>query len=548
MDTPLSPCSYRLPQHECAATRTSRARRLAATRHAHRWIREPELPPHPEQVDARHQLSEPSQRYIRWQLRRAALNRVLGLAAGRAQPWSLAAFERLGPLIEVPTQTRRRWREDRLLAWSLVAGVNPMQLELCEELPTDLGVRDEHLRGLLPAGLELGALIARQRIFLADFSAVAGLECLPGRYLAAPRLLLWRDDEGQLQPLAITLRPAASRGRRRPPPVFTPLDGEWDWLGARAYLQNASNHTHQAIHHLMETHLIAEVACIGMHRNLAPEHPLYALLEPHLRECVGINEEARGLLLGAGGLVDRSMSAGGRGLVTLIRRAWPSWRWRARTLEADLAGRGLASREVLPEFPYREDARAVHGALRRYVAGFVGEVYREDAEVAQDPELQAWLRELGDPDGGTIGGLPQLRDIEALVDFLAELLFKLTAQHGAMQHGQKQAYGFAPFCPAGLYAPAPEGHGASAASFLDMLPDRAHALSQLASAHILARPVERPLINFGEHETRGPLARARAGLRGELRSVSALIRARNVQRWLPYEALDPAHLSTCVDI
>lgn len=536
-----------LPQHDCPTTREARARRVAMRRHDNRWIREPGLPPHPERIEARHKMSDSSHRYLRRQLRLAALNRALGLAAGRRRGWSLADFEELGTLIRVPPLARRRWRDDRSLAWSLVAGVNPMQLALCEELPADLGVRDEHVHPLLPGDLDLAAVARRRRLFLADFSAVAKIESLPGRYLAAPRLLLVLDDAGELRPLAITLRPDHDP-RRRPVTVFTPLDGEWDWLGARAWLQSANNHTHQAVHHLMETHLIAEVACLSMHRNLAPEHPLFTLLEPHLRECVGINDEARGLLLGAGGLVDRSMSGGGRGLVELIRQAWPRWRWSARTLEADLAGRGLASAQVLPLFPYRDDARSIHGAMRRYVSSYVRAHYRGDPDVGEDHELQAWLDDLGDPDGGTVGGLPSLSGIEALIDFVTELLFKVSAQHGAMQFGQKQAYGFAPFCPAGLYAPPRESHGASETDFLDMLPDRGHALSQLASAHILTRPVSRPLSQGVVAKATSVHARCVAMFMTDLKIAGATIRARNRERWLDYEALDPDNIPTCVDI
>ena len=477
---------HSLPQHDCVAERARRSAMIAERRHVHRWVRETSLPPHPEQPAAELALSKQAQRYIRRELGRASLNRALSLAAQRRRPWSLSSFAGLGPLIRPPAQTRRHWRDDRYLAWSLVAGVNPMQLALCECLPDDLRIPSAQVAPLLPAGLSFDQAMARGRVFLADFSAVEGLACLPGRYLAAPRLVLVLGDGGELRPVAITLRP--QRDPKRPATVFTPLDSEWDWLGARAWVQNAANHTHQAIYHLMETHLIAEVASVSMRRNLAPVHPLYALLEPHMRECVGINEEARTLLLGRGGLVDRSMSAGGRGLVELIRRAWPTWRWSARTLEADLEGRGLASSATLPEYPYRDDARLVHAALRRYVTTYVEACYAEDREVVEDGELQAWLGELGDPEGGTVAGLPTLTTREDLSAFVSELMFKLTAQHGAMQHGQAQ-----PYCPAGLYAPPPEAHGASEAGFVAMLPGPGEALSQLAAAHILARPVHEPL-------------------------------------------------------
>ncbi len=538
-----------IPQRASGTERAARERSLLEARHRLRLVREPRLPPR--LIDAQEAapellLSPGSERYLKGRLRRAALNRVLSLGASRVRsttPRRLSRYEELGPLISVPEEARGSWRDDRYFAWSFIAGVNPMSLRACEEVPAGFELGDGRVSALLPGGMTLEEALRSGRVFLVDLSEVGGLSCLRGRYLTAARALFVIDDAQVLRPLAIAL------GSERSCLTVTPLDGPWDWMSARGWLNSANNHVHQAVHHLLGTHFVGEVLSVTMRRNLAPEHPLYQLLEPHLRECVGINERARGLLLGAGGLVDRSMSAGGAGLIALIEGSWPGWRWSDHTLGADLERRGVASSASVQVFPYRDDARSVHGEMRAFVDEVVRGSYLADQEVAQDPEVQAWRAELIDPDCGMVSGVPTIRTLAELVDFATEVMFKVTAQHNAMQHGQHEAYGFAPATPAGLYTPPMTGLGeASESSFFEMLPPHGPALSQLGAAYILARPVERPLTRWPRSGGDSLYDRCLGGFQARLASVSARIEERNRQRFRPYTALDPAQMATCIDI
>ena len=129
----------------------------------------------------------------------------------------------------------------------------------------------------------------------------------------------------------------------------------------------------------------------------------------------------------------------------------------------------------------------------------------------------------------------------------------MSAQHNAMQRGQLEAYGFAPFTPAGLYAPPLAELGeTSERDFFNMLPPHGAALSQLGAAEILTRPVERPLSRWPGSDPREQLepvyARCLAGFQTELEVVSATIRQRNALRLFPYRALDPATMAACIDI
>ncbi|HEV7671180.1 MAG TPA: lipoxygenase family protein [Thermoanaerobaculia bacterium] len=69
-------------------------------------------------------------------------------------------------------------------------------------------------------------------------------------------------------------------------------------------------------------------------------------------------------------------------------------------------------------------------ATETYVRAFVETTYEDDAQVAEDKPLQAWITAAGDPDRGNVQGIPAVRDRATLIRVLTSLIYRITI-HGS---------------------------------------------------------------------------------------------------------------------
>ncbi len=411
------------------------------------------------------------------------------------RPDSQRQYERLLGWLRHPTAVRT-WRSDAEFARQRLTGTNPMALRRCHELPGDElaaaadRVLGEHYDLRLNAALDAGRLYRTDYGDLLD--ARIRRQVAPGAWLGAPSCLFVLDGRGELMPLAIQLAPQGADGDV----VVTPLDPLGHWLLARFHAQAADAHYHEAVYHLLETHMVSEVFALCTARQLHPDHPLHQLIGPHFEGTLSINYIARHDLLSPGGPIDLALAAGVGGAMDLARLVWSRWSFSERRLDADLAARGLDDPATLPGFFYRDDARAIWKLLHDYVERILGVWYRSDQDVRDDFELRAWCDDLR----REVPGFPRDIDTRAALGRLAtDVIFRASAQHSAVNNGQFQAYGFVPNSPGGVFAGPPRLDEApmTERELMLSLADRDRGAAQLGMAWVLSEPTHRSLLTTG---------------------------------------------------
>lgn len=469
------------------------------------------------------------------------------------------AFERFYRLMKQPDVVRSRWSTDVEFARQRLTGVNPMSLRRhrAREAPVPDAVVEAADRFLAASGTtaRVRDLVPGKRLYRCDYPELAADRIQryvknrehPGT-LAAPTSWFWVDDDGRLMPLAIQLHPPGGGDD----PVFTPLSPKWAWMSARAHAQSADAHLHEGYYHLVETHLVNEAIAVAMYRQLHPDHPVRQLLGDHYEDNLAIDSAARGHLLAPGGPIDRGLAAGVAGVLDAARMRFTDWKWSERTLREDLRRRGVD--RDLADYHYRDDALAVHEAIERYVAAVMSPWYRTDRDVAEDPELRAWLAEVADEARGNVPGFPAaVHEKDDLFKLLAELIFRAGPQHAAVNNGQFDSYGWIPNAPGYLRGPLPTGGEPSEEAFWQAMPEVGPSLAQMGMVWVLSAPTKRSILQAGgSHAFAADVCfeagEAVAAFRRRLQAISSAIDARNAGMAVPYRYLDPVNISRSTDI
>ena len=169
---------------------------------------------------------------------------------------------------------------------------------------------------------------------------------------------------------------------------------------------------------------------------------------------------------------------------------------------ADLARRGVLEPEVLPGYWFRDDALALFDAIGEYVTELVGAFYCHDDDVRCDAELLAWARELVADDGARVAGTPvtaegRLESVADLVRLLQHVVYTVSAEHGAMNNGQWDQFGYVPNTPGSLFMPPPTSkHMTNEALLVYAMPGYRSAIEQMAMVHMLSAPTLTPLGSY----------------------------------------------------
>ncbi|XP_036125243.1 arachidonate 12-lipoxygenase, 12R-type [Molossus molossus] len=484
-----------------------------------------------------------------------ALKFKLGGLVDCKQSWKrLKDIKKIFPAFKTVTSeyVAEHWAEDRFFGYQYLNGINPCLIRRCTQIPDKFPVTDDMVAPFLGEGTCLQAELEKGNIYLVDYRILEGIPTIElngqKQHQCAPLCLLHFSPEGNMMPIAIQLSQTPGPNC----PIFLPSDSEWDWLLAKTWVRNAEFFCHEAIAHLLGTHLIAEAFSLAVLRQLPMCHPLYKLLIPHTRYTIQINSIGRAILLNEGGLTARGTSLGLKGFAELMARALSEMTYDSFYLPNDFVERGV---QDLPGYYYRDDCLAVWDALERYVTEIITYYYPCDAAVEGDPELQSWVQEIFKECllGRESSGFPTcLRTVPELIRYVTIVIYTCSAKHAAVNTGQLELTCWMPNFPSSMRNPPMQAKGLTTLeTFLDTLPDVKTTCIILLVLWTLSREPDdkRPLGHFPDiHFVEDVPRRSMESFRQRLALISHNIRQRNKCLPIPYRYLDPVLIENSVSI
>jgi arachidonate 15-lipoxygenase len=448
---------------------------------------------------------------------------------------------------------------DEVFAHLRVAGPNPMLIKGIDAIPANFGVTAEQYAGVV-AGDTLSAALSAGRLFLCDYAVLEILE--PGTWQGNAKYPVHPIALFAIPPQGDALVPVAIQCGQDPTqyPVFTPAPvagNRWGWEMAKSIVQVADGNWHELLAHLAHTHLLIESVAVAAHRTLADVHPVWALLLPHFEGTLFINDAAATSLIAPNGPIDHIFAGTIKSTQALAVQARLGFDFTERMPPNDFTRRGVADPGTLPTYPYRDDALRVWQAIRGWAADYLAVYYADDAAVAADTELAAWVASVQGE--AKVTGFPSIATRDQLADACAMIMFTASAQHAAVNFPQRDVMSFAPAISGAIWAPLPSQQaGQDKTGWLSQFLPLPLALEQLNVLMLLGSIHYRPLGDYQSNTypygpwfqdpavtgAGGPLPRFQA----VLKQVEAEIVAANANRLFPYPYLQPSLIPTSINI
>ncbi|KAM5579577.1 linoleate 13S-lipoxygenase 3-1, chloroplastic [Rosa sericea] len=397
---------------------------------------------------------------------------------------------------QILSKDKFSWLRDDEFARQAVAGVNPLSIERLESFPpvskldpevygpVESALKEEHILPHL-YGMTVQQALDENKLYIVDYHDVYlpfvdRINALDGRKSYATRTIFFSTPNGSLKPVAIELSlPHAGPSSRAKRVLTPPVDATttWLWRLAKAHVCSNDAGVHQLVHHWLRTHATLEPFILAAHRQLSAMHPIYKLLDPHMRYTLEINALARQALINADGVIESCFTPG-RYAMEISAAAYKDWRFDTQSLPADLIRRGMAVPDptqphgvklVLEDYPYGSDGLLIWGAIENFVRTYVQHYYPDSSRIRSDRELQDWYSEsinVGHADLRNETWWPSLSTPDDLVSILSTLIWLASAQHAALNFAQYPYGGYVPNRPPLMRRLIPEETDPEYANFL----------------------------------------------------------------------------------
>uniref|UniRef100_A0A1J3DSB0 Lipoxygenase n=1 Tax=Noccaea caerulescens TaxID=107243 RepID=A0A1J3DSB0_NOCCA len=401
---------------------------------------------------------------------------------------------------KIISKDKYAWLRDDEFARQAIAGINPVNVERVTTFPPvsnldpeiygshlDSALTEDHIIGHLD-GLSVQQALEKNRLFMVDYHDIYlpfldRINALEGRKAYATRTMFFLTRLGTLKPIAIelSLPPQSDSNHKSKRVVTPPVDAtsNWTWQLAKAHVGSNDAGVHQLVNHWLRTHACLEPFILAAHRQLSALHPIYKLLDPHMRYTLEINAVARQTLISADGVIESCFTAGQYGLEISSAAYKNRWRFDMEGLPADLIRRGMAVPDptqphglklLVEDYPYANDGLLLWSAIQTWVQTYVERYYPNANLIRTDTELQAWYSEsinVGHADHRDAEWWPELSTVDDLVSVLTTIVWLASAQHAALNFGQYPYGGYVPNRPPLMRRLIPDESDPEFASFLE---------------------------------------------------------------------------------
>ncbi len=477
-------------------------------------------------------------------------------AAAKVGSWlhrrgeALDAWSAMFPLLPAPA-AMTAWREDWCFAWQRLAGPTPIALARVTALPEALAITDAELaRGLGRERASVSEALASHTLFAVDYSLFAGARTGTtdghAKFLWAPLVLFSVDATfpGQLRPIAI--QTAGREGGRRT--LYFPWES--DWILARTAANVADENLQGVLVHLGYCHMVVQRFILATHRQLSEDHPLYALLTPHFRTTLAVNQVAKKNVVEPGGVQDRLLAPRIEVQTEILDRGIATLDLASLDPTIEFARRGVGDRASLPLYPFRDDGLPIWEALRRFVEAYVRLYYTSDADVAQDTELAAFVREVGAPEGGRLPVMvagTQLETVRDVIDLVSRIIYRASAYHAAINDANYDWAAFVPSMPTAAFSELPARGEPGEAALASMLPSSEIGWETITATYQVANLHVTWLGKYDGDFEDARVAPLVAAFQADLARIEADGPTRAVGRPMPYTFLIPSKVTASIN-